>query len=65
MNRKQRRWLMRKVSGYRNLLNEAAAKSYEEFKDMMKKQWEDSSKNAMDTKKDGQNVENRNDKISE
>ena len=65
MNRKQRRWLMRKVPGYRNLLNEAAAKSYEEFKDMMKKQWEESSKNAMDTKKDGQNVEDRDDKISE
>ena len=56
---------MRKVPGYRNLLNEAAAKSYEEFKDMMKKQWEDSPENAMDTKKDGQNVEDRNDKISE
>lgn len=65
MNRKQRRWLMRKVPGYRNLLNEAAAKSYEEFKDMMKKQWEESSENAMDTKKDGQNVEDRDDKISE
>lgn len=65
MNRKQRRWLMRKVPGYRNLLNEAAAKSYEEFKDMMKKQWEDSSENATDTKKDGQNVEDRDDKISE
>ena len=64
MNRKQRRWLMRKVPGYRNLLNEAAAKSYEEFKDMMKKQWEESSENAMDTKKDGQNVEDRDDKIS-
>lgn len=65
MNRKQRRWLMRKVPGYRNLLNEAAAKSYEEFKDMMKKKWEESSENAMDTKKDGQNVEDRDDKISE
>ena len=65
MNRKQRRWLMRKVPGYRNLLNEAAAKSYEEFKDMMKKQWEESSENATDTKKDGQNVEDRDDKISE
>lgn len=64
MNRKQRRWLMRKVPGYRNLLNEAAAKSYEEFKDMMKKQWEESSENAMDTKKGGQNVEDRDDKIS-
>ena len=55
---------MRKVPGYRNLLNEAAAKSYEEFKDMMKKQWEESSENATDTKKDGQNVEDRDDKIS-
>ena len=51
MNRKQRRWLMRKMPGYRNLLSQAAAKSYEEFENMMKEQWEKLSEKSNDTEK--------------
>ena len=44
MNRRQKRALARKIPGYKDLLKEAAASSFNEFEEMLKKSWEKEEK---------------------
>lgn len=40
MNRRQKRALMRRFPGYKDLLNEAAASAFTDFEEKLKKSWE-------------------------
>lgn len=40
MNRRQKRALMRRFPGYKDLLNEAAASVFTDFEEKLKKTWE-------------------------
>ena len=40
MNRRQKRALMKRFPGYKDLLNEAAASAFTDFEEKLKKSWE-------------------------